>query len=161
MKNVAIGCAVAAVIGLIVLVFGSWLLLFREMPMLSATLSLPVEVAVNETVTMTVTASNPHDRTVTLDSIDIDLTFLEGLQVIKITPEPTDTMTVFGQRCWFFEVDVDAGGSQDVQFEFRALQPGRFTGDVDVCNPNQDFITLLGDIVIKDAPPPAAQDIPE
>ena len=99
MKKVLFGClgAVTVLAGVSALLI--WLWLFRELPKLEATISLPSEVELESMFSMDITASNGHKRTITLDSIDVDV--------------------------------------------------GHFSGDVDVCNPNQDFKTLLADVVIK------------
>ena len=40
---------------------------------------------------------------------------------------------------------VQPGETRSVTFQLRPVAEGRYSGDVDVCNPNQDFQTLLVD----------------
>ncbi len=151
LKKIAIGCAVAAGAFIVILVVAIWFLLFRTLPTLDASLSLPSEVEAGETVTMVVSASNPHNEAVVLDSIDVSNSFLNGFQVEFIEPEPTDTMEIpiVDQRSWTFDVEVQPGGSTSVIFELRSVMEGHFVGDVDVCNPNQDYQTLIADVVAR------------
>lgn len=148
MKKIAIGCASVAILTMaIVVALGVWL--FRELPVLSASLSIPSTAQLDSELTLTVTATNPHQDTIVLDSIDIDDAFLEGFQIIEIQPAPEGTMHIFGMRSWEFGLAVSPGDSQDIQFKLKAVKEGHFSGDVDVCNPNQDFVTLLADTVVR------------
>jgi hypothetical protein len=153
MKRVIIGCLGATALLVAVGTFTLWFLLVRELPVLDTTLSLPSEVAMGSTVSMVITASNPHKEPVTLDSVDMDDSFLSGFQVVGIAPEPTDTMHVplVNQRSWSFEKQVAPGESISVSFELKPVMEGHFSGDVDVCNPNQDFTTLYADVVATKA----------
>jgi len=152
MKKAFLGCLGAA---LVILVVGGamiWSWLFRELPVLDATLSLPNEVEVESTVSMVVTATNSHSRSITLDSIDVDDSSLAGFQVISIDPKPKDTMHVpiVNQRSWEFGAEIQPRESLSVTFHLKSVSQGHFSGDVDVCNPNQDFTTLLADVVVKE-----------
>jgi|GEM_PF-1767834 len=149
MKKNVIGCLGGAVLFVVIfaVVVGVWLSL--EFPVLNASLSVPTQASRDATIAMVITATNDHDKPITLDSVDIDDSFLEGFQVISIHPEPTDTMKIFGQRSWFFERSVDPGESLEVRFELKAVMEGHFSGDVHVCNPNQDVKTLIADVVVR------------
>jgi hypothetical protein len=149
MKKALIGCLCVAAVVVAALALGTWLWLFRELPVLSATLAVPSEAKLDGTVVMVVTTTNAHEKAVTLDSVDIDDAFLDGFQVVKVEPTPTDTMHILGQRSWSFDQAVEPGGTLEVRFELKAVQEGHFSGDVDVCNPNQDFTTLVADVVVR------------
>ncbi|MHC4248606.1 MAG: hypothetical protein ACYS9X_05700 [Planctomycetota bacterium] len=155
-----LGCLGAALLAAVVGVVLIWFCLFRELPKLDAKLSLPSEATLESTMTMVVTANNPHQEPVTLDSIDIDDSFLAGFQVVSIDPEPTDTASVpiVDQRSWTFGKAIPPGESHSVTFHLRPVSEGHFSGDVDVCNPNQDFKTLLADVVVKKGVPSEAVD---
>jgi hypothetical protein len=151
MKKIILGCLGVVVLVIVVGAGLIWFWLFRELPMLDASLSLPNEAALDSTVTMVITATNTHETPITLDSIDIDDAFLSGFQVISIQPASTDTthVPIANQRSWDFGTIVQPGGSISVAFQLRAVTQGHFSGDIDVCNPNQDFKTLLADVVVK------------
>ena len=53
------------------------------------------------------------------------------------------------ERSWDFESVIQPGDSLSVTFQLKPVTEGRFSGDVDVCNPNQDFRTLFADVVVK------------
>ena len=151
MKKVVIGCLGAAVLFVVVVVVVgvvAWSFLFRELPVLDATISVPAQAALDSTVTLVVATTNAHKQAVMLDSIDIDDSFLTGFQVVSIDPQPTETahMPLLNQRSWSF---AKPGGSFSVTFTLRAVVEGHFSGDVDICNPNQDFNTLLADVVVR------------
>lgn len=150
MKKILIGCLGGLALIVVIVSVVLWFWLFRELPVLEAKLSVPPEVSIGSTVSLFITATNPHTKTVTLDSIDVDDAFLTGFQVVTITPEPTDTMHVpfTNQRSWSFAKPVEPGDSITVSFVLKPVIEGHFSGDIDVCNPNQDFTTLLADMVI-------------
>jgi hypothetical protein len=147
---IIIGWLSAAALAAVIAVVGIGFWLLRELPAPDADLSLPLEAELNSTISMVVTVSNPHDEVVTLDSIDIDESFLEGFQIISIDPKPTDTNNVpfIGQRSWSFGKQLPPGESLAVAFEMKPIAEGRFSGDVDVCNPNQDFTTLYAEVTV-------------
>lgn len=152
MKKIAIGCAGIALVAAVGIVcVAVWLA--RELPVLDASLSAPSTVQVDSTLTLVVTATNNHTQAIVLDSIDIQDSFLDGFQVIEVNPEPADTTHIFGMRSWDFGSAVPPGDSQVIHFTMKAIQEGHFSGDVDVCNPNQDFTTVIADVVVRNEPP--------
>jgi hypothetical protein len=141
-------------VALLIVVVGAgliWLWLFRELPTLDATLSVPDEVRLDSSVDMIVIGTNPHKKAIALGSIDIDDSFLSGFQVVSIDPKPTDTnhVPVLNQRSWDFNKSIQPGQSFSVTFKLKGVIEGHFSGDIDVCNPNQDFKTLLADVVVR------------
>jgi hypothetical protein len=154
MKKLLAGCAIVAALALLAGAAGCWYLL-RERPNVVSTLGVPSEVVVDQVFDMVITAENPHDVTVKLDSIDVSDSFLDGFQVVSVTPEPTGTMDLFDFRSFDFSRDVAPGESLVVTFKLRAVSEGLFRGDCDVCNPNQDCQTLMPDVVVRAKPPEA------
>jgi hypothetical protein len=150
MKKVVFGCLGATAIIAVALAVGVWFLLFRELPVLDASLSIAPEVEIGSTVTMVISATNTHKKPVTLDSVDIDNAFLAGFQVVGVDPKPEGTtrVPIVNQRSWGFGKRVSPGKVFSVTFTLKAVADGHFSGDVDVCNPNQDFKTLLADVVV-------------
>lgn len=96
--------------------------------------------------------TNSYDKPVTLDSVDVDDAFLAGFQVVTVVPEPSDTshLSLGHQRTWAFGKVVPPKETLSVTFTLRAIAEGHFSGDVDVCNPSQDFKTVLADVVVTD-----------
>jgi hypothetical protein len=83
--------------------------------------------------------------------VDVDVTFLSGFQVVKIEPSPTDTfrIPVIDQRSWSFGRPVPSKGTTRVSFTLRPLKPGHYTGNVEVCNPNQDCTGAYADVAVR------------
>lgn len=135
----------------IVITSASWYFI-REKPILDSTLSVPSETGLENTITLTITSTNNHSDPILLDSIDISDSLIDGFQVLSVDPQPIDTMhlPLFNMRSWEFSKSVPPGESIVVNFELKSVRKGRFTGDVDVCNDNQDFQTLYADIIVKD-----------
>jgi hypothetical protein len=149
--KVCLGCLGAAVVLTLTAAFGLWFLFFRDRPNLDATLTVDPAVELDAITAMVVTATNGHSRPVTLDSIDVDDAFLAGFQVVSVDPRPRETshIPLIKQRSWEFGRAVPPGGVFTVTFTLRAVAEGRFSGDVDVCNPNQDFTSLLADVMVR------------
>ena len=151
MKKIAIGCAGLALVAVLMIVcVVVWL--STELPVLDASLSAPSTAQLDSTLTLVVTATNNHTKAIVLDSIDIQDSFLDGFQVIDVNPEPADTTHIFGMRSWDFGSAVPPGDSQVIRFTMKAIQEGHFSGDVDVCNPNQDYTTVIADVVVRNEP---------
>jgi len=158
------GCVAALIMASIAATGACLFFVGQETPQLAAALDLPHEAAVGETIQLVIHASNPHQESVTLDSVDIDDALLEGLQVLEVEPTPTGTIALgfLEQRSWTFDHSIPSTGQLEVVFTMRAIQPGRYTGNVDVCNPRQDFTSLYGDIVITgDETDVAPKHVPE
>lgn len=121
----------------------------RELPVLDASLSLPPQATLDSTVIMVVTTTNTHTKPLILNSIDVGDSFLDGFQVVKIEPSPSATEHLYYFRRWDFGQTVDPGATLQVRFELKAVLEGHFSGDIDVCNPNLDYKTLLADVVVR------------
>jgi hypothetical protein len=132
-------------IGLCVVFF----VFLRDLPTLQCSVSVPAQVSVGDTVSMVVAATNAHSGAIVLDSIDVDESFLEGFRVERVQPNPTETMSVFGMRTWSFGKEVGIGETVEVHFTLKAVVAGHFSGDIDVCNPNQNFSTAVADVVVE------------
>ena len=152
MKKVILGCLAVVALQIAGGAVLFWYLFLRETALLEAQLTVPNEVRVGETTELTVETSNPHSGPVILDSIDIDDAFLRGFQVLSVAPEPTGTEQVpfIDQRSWSFGRSVPPGGKLAVRFTLKSLQVGHFVGNVDVCNPNQDYKSLYADVVVTE-----------
>jgi hypothetical protein len=155
MKRFFLGCLGVGILLLMCISVMFWFWLLRVKPLLDAELSFPPEVVVNRNFPLTVTVSNPHDEAVVLDSIDVDDSLLKGFQVIRVEPAPSESfhLSILDQRSWSFGTEVKPGDSMTVSFLLKPLSPGHFSGDLDVCNPNQDFKTLMVDLVVGAASP--------
>lgn len=153
MKQVLVGCLVVFV--LVILVAGGlfWYVFLHDLPTFTGAISAPSQVTAGDTFSFAVIASNPHPDAIELDSIDVADSFLAGFQVVLVEPKPLRTFQIplTNQRSYGFDQRVEANGSATVTFTLRAVQKGHFSGDVDLCNPHQDFHTLVADVVVTGA----------
>ena len=126
-------------------------LLFRTKPKLSAVLSAPNETSIGSEIYATVTVSNPHTTAVSLGTIDIEDKILSGFQVLSIKPQPLEAISLdfLETHSWTFDTIVQPGDSLNITFTLKPIAEGRFTGEIDICNSNNDFTTLILDIVVK------------
>jgi hypothetical protein len=129
-------------------------------PTFEVTLVVPDELTVGQPFALVVDVKNPHGSAIKLDSVDVADTLLKGFQVVSVEPSAKDTMHVplLDQRSWSFETSVAAGATHRVTFNLKPLLAGRFSGNVDACNPGQDCASTFADLVVglrKPAPPVA------
>ncbi|MGI9455310.1 MAG: hypothetical protein ACR2NU_02045 [Aeoliella sp.] len=126
----------------------AWLLV--EKPKLDAKLTCPRSVIVGETFDLVLETRNRHSDSIILDSIDVDTGFLSGFKIVSITPQPMEPydIGIIGMRSWGFGESVSPGESLTVTFTLTAVKQGHYKGDVDVCNPNQDFTTVIPNVDI-------------
>jgi hypothetical protein len=135
-----VGLAVVGLVGLFLIV--------PEQPTLDVRVNAPETVPMGKEFDLVLHTRNLHDEPIRLDSIDVDLAFLEGFEVVSVDPTPSDVMDFLGQRCWSFADTVSPGEGLDVTYRLKAVQPGHYAGDMDVCNPAQDFTTVVPNVEV-------------
>ena len=123
-------------------------------PTFEVSLVVPDEIVASQPFALGVDVQNPHGSAIKLDSVDLDDSLLKGFQVMSVEPKPKDTMHVplLNQRTWSFGTSVPAGAIQRVTFNLRALNAGRFSGNVGACNPGQDCASTFADLVVSPRP---------
>ena len=100
----------------------------------------PPTVKAGETFTLSITATNIGDGRVSLNSIDLYDTLVEGFKVVQVSPRSSDQMNLMEFHSYYFEgLNLDAGESTTVRFELKAVKPGDWSGDVDCCTPSESF----------------------
>ncbi|HJN10094.1 MAG TPA: hypothetical protein QF564_15520 [Pirellulaceae bacterium] len=73
-------------------------LILIEEPTLDVRLRCPESVFVGERFDLVLETRNLHSKSIRLDSIDVDLDFLSGFDVVSINPPPADHTDIFGLR---------------------------------------------------------------
>jgi hypothetical protein len=142
-------------VGLVaVAVLGAGCDMLRVKPTFEVSVAVPTDIVAMEPFALGVDVKNPHGSAITLDSVDLDDKLLTGFQVVSVDPKPKDTMHVplLNQRSWSFGTSVPAGTTQRVTFNLRALNAGRFSGNVGACNPGQDCASTFADLVVVTRP---------
>lgn len=112
----------------------------------------PAQVRVGETFTLKVKATNPADQSVTLNSIDIYKTLLDGFEIVRVLPRTTEVSSIFEFRSHYFNgLHLEAGESTTVTFELKAVKPGTWQGDIDCCTPMENFTSVTEQILVTAA----------
>lgn len=98
--------------------------------------SVPIQAQWRDTVMLEILIENPTAEAHILDSIDIDLAYLEGFQIQRTAP-PYSAMfslePLLAQQTVQFGTTIPAAGELAVQIYVLALHPGDYAGQLDVC----------------------------
>jgi hypothetical protein len=113
------------------------------------TADLPERVRVGEAVSLRLSITNPADEPRILDSVDVYESFLEGLEVRALTPHPAETNRILDFTTYSYSRTLAGGESITLVFDYVATKPGYFSGDVDVCTPEQDYTTVRATISVQ------------
>lgn len=132
---VLIACAAVVVIGTVAGLFtiGSVTDSFAEPTEVEVGVIAPAEVSVGESFSILVRVTNTAAEPQVLDSIDIQLDYLEGIRIDSSDPAYSDTFEVFGYQSHTLQVNIPAGQEQVVQFRATGIAPGNYRGDIDIC----------------------------
>ena len=122
---------------------------FMDSASFSVEVQAPEKVKIEETFNLTVSVSNPSEETITLDSIDIYDSLLDGFEIISIEPEPDDVSRLFDFHTIFLDYELAPGENIIVTYTLKAREPGLWTGDIDCCTPNQQFVTVIKGILVE------------
>ena len=127
-----VGWIAAGLVGLFVVVSA---ILWGGMKMGSAPegavveLSAPSITKVNEHFDLVVLVINQLDRERPLGHIDIDKTYLDGIVVESVTPQPEESSVFRTSFDYIMGVPVPPRDSLEVRFRCRAVKAGDFTGE--------------------------------
>lgn len=102
---------------------------------ISVAIESPPEVKAGEPFEIRAIVTNGGSESARLDSIDIGDSYLEGVTLQSSEPPWGDTMhvPVDNTVSHEYQATVPAGASFTVTFKAQASQPGRFSGDFDIC----------------------------
>lgn len=92
----------------------------------------PGRARVGEQFDIVVTVTDISGSGRRIHDIDVEETYLEGLSIVRVTPEPRTTDSLVGYATHTMNVAVPASGAATVTFTVRAARAGTFSGDVDV-----------------------------
>ena len=142
-KKIAIGIGVGclflcAIVGIGFLALsGFFIKLAIEKPEnIEITLTAPTEVAKGENFIVEVEVANLADTPQELNSIDIDLGYLEGVKIDKTAPAYThfsDVNFIDEYHSYYFEHPIPANDSLTIKFYMTALKTGDFSGVFNIC----------------------------
>ncbi len=131
------GCTVLCLgVGLLVLFLGSsfvrWAMQTPENIEVNAT--VPAVVSIDEEYLLVVEITNLAKEEQTLDSIDIDLSYLDGVIVGNTKPTYVDFSDYSDEHHSFtFQSPIPAGRTLEVSFYLTAIRTGDISGEISVC----------------------------
>lgn len=110
-------------------------------PAFAVKMTVPPQATVGDEILFQVEVTNPTDSALELDSIDFEDSLLEGFKVTSVYPAPTDSFSIIGATSYSFSKTLSAGETFELSFLLEAVKPGIWTGDVDLCDSSQSYIT--------------------
>lgn len=111
-------------------------------PAFQVDIEAPDEVALNEEFDLVVNVINASDSNLTLGSIDIYSSLLDGFEVISIEPFPNEISEMFGLQSSYFSHKLAGGEQITVTYSLQAKEEGLWIGDIDCCTPFENFVTV-------------------
>ena len=122
---------------------------FTGSPPFQVTIDAPSKVAVNDTFDVVINVTNPSDKKMILDSIDIYSSLLDGFDIVSVSPDPGSQMKILNFQSLSFSHSVRPNETVKVVVSLNAKEEGYFAGDIDVCTPAQNFTTVSTGIVVE------------
>ncbi|MEM7430935.1 MAG: hypothetical protein AAF351_03230 [Pseudomonadota bacterium] len=102
---------------------------------------LPRLAQQGEALTLTVTIENAReDEGFDLESVDLTWEFLDGYDVVSISPEPLDADNSMGSLTLYYNRVLEAGETMEVVFDLVAEKPGVHIGDVSIWDKDGSFL---------------------
>ena len=121
---------------------------FMDSPSFAVTIDAPNEIKKNEIFTISIDVANPSEEKITLGSIDVYDSLLEGFEIIKIEPTPYEVSSQFGFQTAYFSQEIDPRDSFNATYTLKAKSAGLWIGDIDCCTPSEKFVTTSKSIVV-------------
>jgi Na+-transporting methylmalonyl-CoA/oxaloacetate decarboxylase gamma subunit len=118
---------------------------FVEPQNIAIAVKSPDRVKPREAFTIEITIANSADEAQTLDSIDIYDTYLKGVRMQRSNPAWSASATVGDFVTYNYQLEIPARGELVVKFDARAIGPGDYAGDFDVCINNE--LSYLTEVV--------------
>lgn len=128
---------------------GAYMFWVNHQPDFLVTVDSPDRVFEGDVFELSATVENPTDGSLTLGSIDIYDSFIDGFEVVQVDPEPASMDPSFGFATFYFSQELPPGAIHTFVFKLRAVEAGVWTGDVDFCTPMENFVTATKTIVVE------------
>jgi hypothetical protein len=131
------GCGILCLgtILFVILVGGSFLKWVAQEPEnIEVEVIVPAAVSLNEEALLLVEITNLAAEDQTLDSVDIDLSYLDGFNVDRTEPEYSDMMEASNAFSTYdFQTPIPAGRELEIRFYMTAKLVGERSGEIRVC----------------------------
>lgn len=135
---IGIGCAGLLFICVVVGIGFGWWFFFSpaEVPeQVDIQISAPDRIAVGEIDTILVHIENLASEPQMFDSIDLDLSYIEGIAITSVNPayEELERLEMFGFESFYFFYPLSSRESIEISFTIEGLIPGQYFGLISVC----------------------------
>jgi len=135
-----IGCGAGALITMCVVIFvvlggfaGIWALFGGEPEGLELAVTTPSsQVQAGENFEISIDLSNTGKKNIDISEIQLPNNLLANALVTRVTPTGVEGMDYGDQTAYDFDLLIAPNGKETVVFSFEALQPGDFSGSIDV-----------------------------
>ena len=108
---------------------------------------------------LTITVDNPTEESISLGSIDLYDSLIDGFEVGAIDPEPSSRDGSMGFLTLYYSEELEPGDQFVVTVNMTARKTGQWAGDIDACTPLENFTTFHQEIeVLAEGREPAAGD---
>jgi len=142
----AVVTSICWAIGLVVV----YLYLYGSAPPFQVQVDAPSRVLLGEVTEVTIQVTNPTEKKMVIDSVDIYSSLLDGFEVLEINPSPASDSQIFNFRSLSFSRPVEPGETLAIVVPLKAKETGYWAGDIDVCTPAQRFTTVSAGIVVEE-----------
>lgn len=132
---------VTSAIWVSVLLFAYWDFSLNP-PAFLVNIESPDEVALNQEFELVISVTNVSDSEITLGSIDIYDSLLDGFEIISIEPKPREISKIMGFHSSYFYYPLSAQEQFMGSYTLRAKEEGLWIGDIDSCTPFVNFVTV-------------------
>jgi hypothetical protein len=136
--GVLLGCgalSVAAVLSFVMAGLGLLIWIVGEPEQINLSVDVPVSVGKGESFAIEITVEDLSGESRLVHSIDIDDSYLEGLEVVRTEPPFTELLRVesLGFRSYYFEKVIEPNSAGTILIALQGLEAGDYTGEIDVC----------------------------
>lgn len=104
-------------------------------------IDLPRSVKQGDSFALTITVENGRKTgDFSLESIDIDGSFLQGFRIESVTPSPVDTDNSFNSLTLEYLKEIAPGETSEFVIEMIAVEPGVYIGEASIWD-EKDFLS--------------------
>jgi len=123
-------------------------LLVNDPPDFVVRLEHPEPIRVGDTFPLRIAVSNPSEVAIELGSIDVYDSLLEGFELLGTSPQPVDRMAILDFQSFGLDQRLEPGDRFEFELSLQATTVGTWTGDIDACTPEEDFVTEVAALVV-------------
>ena len=119
-----------------------------EPPAFQVQIESPEQVTLGEEFDLVVNVTNASESDLTLGSIDVYESLLDGFELISVSPTPSETSHFIGMHTSYFSKKLEAQESFTATYSLKAKEEGLWIGDIDFCTPWENYVTVSKAITV-------------